>query len=266
MFSHLSWLLTTPQYNMPVCIAVHRKELVSQISMTLASFGIIHNIIASKPTIRGIIAEQRREFKKQFYSYKANVTVVSVDTLNSRIDQHRQWANNIMIWVVDEAAHLLAENKWGRLVSHFPNARGLGVTATPQRLDRQGLGRHAKGVFDIMVHGPEVRWLIDEGYLADYEMAFPKTDYEAYLRKAISDHDFTNAAMAEADSRPYRDWEILTFQSIILHLFCLVPNMVMSLPFLLVLIILTQLLLLKILLTLLRVSFLVLGLILLMIL
>lgn len=202
LFSHLSWLLST-QYRMPVCIGVHRKELVSQISMTLSSFGLIHNIIASKSTIRGIIAEQRKEYGKQFYSYKADITVVSVDTLNSRIDQHRAWANNILIWVVDEAAHLLAGNKWGKMIQHFPNARGLGVTATPQRLDRQGLGRHAKGVFDVMVHGPEVRWLIDEGYLADYEMAFPKTDYEAYLRKAVSDHDFTREAMAEADSQSH---------------------------------------------------------------
>ena len=202
ILTDLAHLLTT-QYQMPVCIAVHRKELVSQLCMTLSSFGLFHNIIASRPTIRGIIAEQRKKFGKQFYSYKSDVTVVSVDTLNSRIEQHRAWANNVQVWIVDEAAHLLAENKWGKLVDHFPNARGLGVTATPQRLDRQGLGRHAKGVFDVMVHGPEVRWLIDQGYLADYEMAFPKVDYEAYLRKAASDHDFTRDAMAEADAQSH---------------------------------------------------------------
>ena len=196
LFSDLSVFLSSQSE--PVCIAVHRKELVSQISLTLCSFGIYHNIIASKPTIRGIIAEQRKAFGKQWYSYKADVTVVSVDTLNSRIDQHRTWANSIKVWIIDEAAHVLKANKWGRLTEHFPNARGLGVTATPQRLDRAGLGSHAKGVFDIMVHGPEVSWLIKEGYLADYKLAFPKSDYEAHLRKAASDHDYTREAMAQA--------------------------------------------------------------------
>jgi len=46
--------------NLPTVIMVHRKELVQQISITLAEEGITHNIIAPRNVINGIIAAQRR--------------------------------------------------------------------------------------------------------------------------------------------------------------------------------------------------------------
>lgn len=60
----------------------------------------------------------------------------------------------------------------------LPNARGLGVTATPTRADGKGLGRHADGVFDQMVVGPGMRELITAGYLADYRIFAPRSDLD----------------------------------------------------------------------------------------
>ena len=64
--------------------------------------------------------------------------------------------------IADECHHFLADNTFGRVFAAFPNAKILGVTATPARLDGRGLG----GIFDHLVRGPEVQDLIDEGYLA----------------------------------------------------------------------------------------------------
>lgn len=75
--------------------------------------------------------------------------------------------------VVHNCHHLLAGNQWGKAAALFPNARGLGVTATPLRADGAGLGRHADGVFDAMVEGPPMRWLIDQGFLTDYRVFAP---------------------------------------------------------------------------------------------
>lgn len=55
----------------------------------------------------------------------------------------------------------------------FPNARGLGVTAEPSRADGKGLGRHADGLFDIIVEGRNARPLINKGWLTDYKVACP---------------------------------------------------------------------------------------------
>ena len=188
---------------LPTAIMVHRKELVQQISLTLAEEGVKHNIIAPKSVILGIVAAQRQLIKKQFYDYSAPVTVVSVDTLNSRILKHEKWAKSIKLWITDEAAHLLKTNKWGRAVDFFTNAIGLGVTATPQRLDKRGLGRHADGVFDFMVQGPTTRWLIDNNLLSKYKIAVPASDYQKYLKKAGEGSDFSKQAMAEASKKSH---------------------------------------------------------------
>jgi DNA repair protein RadD len=52
----------------------------------------------------------------------------------------------------------------------MPNAKVLGVTATPERGDGAGLSN----VFDEMVVGPTTAWLIEAGYLASYSAFAPK--------------------------------------------------------------------------------------------
>jgi superfamily II DNA or RNA helicase len=186
---------------LPTVIMVHRKELVQQICLTLAEEGIYHNMIASRKDIKGIIAAERRALGKQFYNATSLVTVISVDTLISRQEVYKNWALNIRQWITDEAAHVLKENKWGKAIALFPNARGLGVTATPERLDRKGLGSHVDGVFDVMVEGPSSRWGIDQGFLSKYKIAVPKSDYEQYLVSSTDGSDYSKKAMIEASKK-----------------------------------------------------------------
>jgi len=202
--------LNDQDIHLPTAIMVHRKELVQQICLTLAEQQIQHNIIASRPTIKGIIAAERRVFGKQFYNSNSIVTVISVDTLIARYDVYKIWCQQIKQWITDEAAHLLKENKWGRAVSFFENARGLGVTATPERLDRKGLGSHADGVFDIMVEGPPTRWMIDNKYLSKYKIAIPDSDYLRYLEKGSSSTDYSKQAMTQASNQSQIVGDVLT--------------------------------------------------------
>lgn len=180
-------------------ILVHRKELLQQFSLHLAEEKITHNIIAPRSTILQLIAAQRKLFNKQFYDYKSNVSIISVDTLNARSGRHQKWADTVGLWICDEAAHLLSKNKWGKAIAHFPDtAKGLGVTATPERLDKKGLGRHADGIFDTMIEGPGVAWLIQNDYLSKYKIAVPKSDYTHYLKETKGNSDFTAKVMEDA--------------------------------------------------------------------
>lgn len=190
-----------PAQKLPTAVIVHRKELVQQISLTLAEEGIEHNIIAPRNVVLGIIAAQRQLCKRQFYNPNAIITVVSVDTWNSRVEKHYlKLAKSIKLWIVDEAAHLLKGNKWGKAVSYFEkSAKGLGVTATPERLDKRGLGSHVDGVFDVMVQGPNTRWGIQNGFLSKYMPVISKTNYEQFLKEANGDSDYSKEAMADAD-------------------------------------------------------------------
>lgn len=185
----------------PTVIMVHRKELVQQICLTLAKINIHHNIIASRKDIKGIIAAERRLFGKQFYNAHSSVTVISVDTLISRMDIYKNWALNQRQWITDEAAHVLKDNKWGKAIAMFENARGLGVTATPERLDRKGLGSHVDGVFDIMVEGPNTAWGIENKFLSKYKIAIPESDYTKYLESSSDTSDYSKKSMMEASKK-----------------------------------------------------------------
>lgn len=193
--------LNNPNIHLPTAVMVHRKELVQQICLTLAEESIPHNIIASRKDIKGIIAAERKIFGRQFYNANSIVSVISVDTLNSRYDRYKDWCKQIKQWITDEAAHVLKENKWGKAISYFENARGLGVTATPERLDRKGLGSHVDGVFDVMVEGPDTGWMIQNKFLSKYKIAIPESDYNNYLTSSSATSDYSKKSMIEASSK-----------------------------------------------------------------
>lgn len=167
------------------CVIAHRNELVGQMSLHVARRGIPHRIIASKSAVGQITAEHRRELGRSFVNPSAPCSVVSVDTLIARQDQLQQWAAQVQRWTIDEAHHVLTENKWGKAVAMFPNAYGLGVTATPLRADGKGLGAEYDGPFQDMLIGPTMRDLIDIRALCDYEIACPESDL------VVDDGDFT---------------------------------------------------------------------------
>lgn len=159
-------------------IIAHRNELVSQMSLHVARRGIPHRLIGPDAMIRNIIADHRAEFGgKSFVQQNAITSVGGVDTILSRSEALTEWAEQQDYWVIDEAHHVLRENKWGRAAALFTNARGLGVTATPQRADGKGLGAHSDGVFHSMILGPSMRELIDMGFLTDYEIAAPEASF-----------------------------------------------------------------------------------------
>jgi len=163
--------------SVPTIVIAHRQELVGQMSLTLAKFGIQHRIVGPNSLIRNINQLHVMELGKSFYNPDAPVGVAGINTLVRRGTQLASWLRTIKLWVLDEAHHLLKSNIWGRGLDMLPgDVLGLGVTATPCRSDGAGLGAHTDGVFDTMVIGPTGRELINEGFLCDYRIFAPPCD------------------------------------------------------------------------------------------
>lgn len=161
----------------------HRQELVSQTALTLARNGVRHRIIAPSSVRRMIISLQIAEIGTSYYDPNARCAVAGVDTLiRAPIEP---WFRQVGLSVQDEAHHVLKENKWGRAAALFPNAYGLFPTATPTRADGKGLGRHADGLADHLILAPEMRDIIDMGYLTDYRVVLAESDVR------MSDDDIT---------------------------------------------------------------------------
>ncbi len=159
-------------------VIAHRQELVGQLSVALARNEVKHRIIAPEKTVKLLVGLQIMDTGKSFYDSRSGVAVAGVDTLVRRVEALEHWRHTVGLWLIDECHHVLLKNKWGKAVNMFPNARGLGVTATPLRADGHGLGRHADGVFDTMVVGPTMRELINRGFLTDYRIFAPTSDID----------------------------------------------------------------------------------------
>ena len=131
-----------------IWIVVHRQELLDQCSLALTELGIRH----------GLVAAGRHPPPTQ-------VLVCSAQTLVRRLYPDKMGPVHLI--VLDEAHHAAA-GTWRKIIAARPNARLLGVTATPQRLDGKGLGVSSGGVFDSLVNGPPAASLIEAGHLSDY--------------------------------------------------------------------------------------------------
>lgn len=186
-----------------VCIIAHRQELVGQLSVTLGRYGIRHNLIAAEKTRRAIAKAHVEELGICLYDPGARVVVASVDTL-VRADLDDTWLKAVTLWIVDEGHHLVLDNKWHTAIAKFthPACRGLLPTATPKRADGKGLGRGQGGVADVMVEGPPMRWLIDQGYLTDYRIICPKSDLQV-LEEAGASGDWSTKQLREAAERSH---------------------------------------------------------------
>lgn len=143
-----SMLGTAAQRGHRSFFTVHRAELIEQSAETFQAVGIPYGIIAA--------------------GYRPNplapVQIASIDTLKNRLDRVTPPA----LIVTDEAHHSAAAG-WSRILAAFPNAKSVGLTATPWRLDGTGLGDW----YDRMVRGPSVRWLIEQGHLSGYRAFAP---------------------------------------------------------------------------------------------
>jgi DNA repair protein RadD len=132
-----------------VIFCVHRVDLITQTAKTFKKFGIPFSYVAA-----GLHSNQYHR-----------VFIASIATLKNRLGKYP--ADYVM---VDEA-HLSVASGWAKVALHYKEtgARLIGLTGSPERLDGKPLG----DVWDTMVMGPSVRWLIDNGHLSRYRAFAP---------------------------------------------------------------------------------------------
>jgi DNA repair protein RadD len=183
------------------CVIAHRVEILAQISLTLASYRIPHNLITRDEKIRECIALQMQELNASFISTNSSVYVIGVDTLIR--SPHLPWIPYITLIIQDEAHHVLRDNKWGKAAALFPHAKGLYPTATPVRADGRGLGRHADGVVDALITVVSMRELINQGFLTDYTVFSPKSDVQLSHIPISSDGDYNQERLRSAVKRSH---------------------------------------------------------------
>jgi superfamily II DNA or RNA helicase len=183
----------------------HRQELVEQMSGTLNRDGVWHNIIGSPTLIKNCTRRHYEEHGKSFYDPGSDHVVIGIDTALSRIDKPEiiRLFKCADLWLLDEAHHLLQKNKWGKVISRFERARGLGFTATPMRADGYGLGRWNDGMFDTLVENASMLEHIELGYLTNYIIYGPSSDIDISSVKLSSDGDYNKTGLKVAAKKSH---------------------------------------------------------------
>jgi DNA repair protein RadD len=126
----------------------HRREIVRQASLALTACGIDHALASPG---------KRHDTSKR-------IQVCSIGAMKRRMLKYP--APSTIIY--DECHHIGART-WSALQDAFPDARHIGLTATPVRLDGQGLAHW----FDELIVGPSIAELIQQGYLSRYKLYAP---------------------------------------------------------------------------------------------
>uniref|UniRef100_A0AB39AJ16 DEAD/DEAH box helicase n=2 Tax=root TaxID=1 RepID=A0AB39AJ16_9CAUD len=162
-----------------VLVLAHRQELITQLSDTMGRMEIRHQVIAANKVVRFAAKQSMENHGVNYVDPNARVMVASVQSMReAKIADLAKLGNKLTV-VQDEFHHATKKSKtWGGVLTPLLNAgaRGLGPTATPCRADGQGLSRETDGYADVIVEGPSMRWLIDNGYLSQYKIYCPPTD------------------------------------------------------------------------------------------
>ena len=145
-----------------VLIVVHRLELVEQIVERLQHFDIAAGVI---------IAGTKRDDTK-------SVQVASIQTLN-----RRQFPPADLV-IIDECHHSKAAS-YRKLWEIYPDARFLGVTATPIRLNKEGFD----DLFDVLIPAGQISDFVRHGYLVRSKHLVVSNPDVSHVKKSKGDYD-----------------------------------------------------------------------------
>ena len=169
------------KWEINILVVAHRIELIDQIAASLKNYGI--------PC--GFIQGTREQHLWQ------RVQVGSILSLISERNEMNVRRCKFDYIIVDEAHHTLADS-YKRLFDMFPEAKKLGVTATPWRMNHESF----TSVYQTLITTPQVKWFIQHNLLSDFDYVSVKPD--SNIQKLVNSidvaatGDFVNDALSEA--------------------------------------------------------------------
>ena len=176
-----------------VWIVVHRRELVEQIKETLAK-----QLDSSLFTFHSSLTP----LDSSLFTLPSSLTlrVFSIQWLSRH---YKELEERPSLIVIDEAHHALAKT-YAEMMNAYPEAKKLGVTATPCRLNKRGF----TDLFEVLLTSQSISNFIKDGYLSDFDYVSLNPSSEDQkkidrMSKRATDGDYSIAEMQEVlDCKP----------------------------------------------------------------
>lgn len=169
--------------NYRILIIAHRSELIEQSSRSLDKYRIKHGVLA------GTMKDKR--------DLTQAIQVASIQTITHPANQCMIDDLKFDFIIIDEAHHAVA-NSYQKLWEYCPDAKKLGVTATPWRMNNSGFAQ----IFDAYIPSMSIKDFIQKGWLATYQYYSIPTSSELVksiesIREFDIEGDYKNSALVE---------------------------------------------------------------------
>lgn len=169
--------------NYRILIIAHRSELIEQSSRSLDKYRIKHGVLA------GTMKDKR--------DLTQAIQVASIQTITHPANQCLIDDLKFDFIIIDEAHHAVA-NSYQKLWEYCPDAKKLGVTATPWRMNNSGFAQ----IFDAYIPSMSIKDFIQKGWLATYQYYSIPTSSELVksiesIREFDIEGDYKNSALVE---------------------------------------------------------------------
>ena len=189
-----------------VWIVVHRRELVEQIRETLETMlSSPCSTSGTTPWISSFVFspwQSRSKLRSAHLAYRkrslllddSRIKVMSIQWLSRHYQEMEEIPSLI---VIDEAHHAVAKT-YKEVMDAYPEAKKLGLTATPCRLTKRGF----TDLFDVLLQSWSAKKFIADGWLSLYDYMSIREDSEDWrlvnsLKKRGADGDFSLREMSE---------------------------------------------------------------------
>jgi superfamily II DNA or RNA helicase/uncharacterized protein (DUF3820 family) len=153
--------LRWPEERGRILILAHRNELIEQACSKVGEH------MEEMPDI-----EKAHQVAQRHRLMGSDVVVASVQTITQRHRLEKFYPEDFGLIITDEAHHATSKS-YRRIFQHFmqnPDCKMLGVTATPERADKNGLIHVYDGG---IVYSKPIKDGIDDGYLVPIEQGYP---------------------------------------------------------------------------------------------
>lgn len=130
-----------------------------------------------------LVLTHRQELKQQHEELLRNLHIENARVSMVLTEANRLGKSPTPALIVTDEAHLSRSNSWQKVIEYY-DTYTVGFTATPIRLDGKPLG----DIYDVLIEGVDVRWLIDNHRLAPYEYYAPTAVDTSGLRKVAGDY------------------------------------------------------------------------------
>lgn len=169
--------------NYRILIIAHRSELIEQSSRSLDKYRIKHGVLA------GTMKDKR--------DLTQAIQVASIQTITHPANQCLIDDLKFDFIIIDEAHHAVA-NSYQKLWDYCPDAKKLGVTATPWRMNNSGFAQ----IFDAYIPSMSIKDFIQKGWLATYQYYSIPVSSELVksiesIREFDIEGDYKNSALVE---------------------------------------------------------------------